>query len=96
MTQKEKTQLVGLIAGYLSEEAEMLSQNVEAFLKPNTNGDRIREMSDLQLACTIYQKEMCMDGALGFKCPKADQSEPCGGDCIQHLYNWMQQEVCDD
>jgi hypothetical protein len=58
-------------------------------MNPKTNGDRLRSMSDEQIAeflcfsnCTIAEKE----------CPQWDNKH-CDGDCPKHFYEWLKQDV---
>lgn len=88
---------VGGSDGFTSADKEALNMAVNALsaeinAQPKTNGDRLRRMSDEQLAeflcfsdCTTAEKE----------CPQWD-NEHCDGDCPKHFYEWLRQEVHED
>lgn len=51
--------------------------------KSKTNSDRIRSMSDYELAKFIDDKCVCPPAS---ECPKV-----CGGDCVDCWLEWLQQ-----
>lgn len=57
--------------------------------KPMTNGDKIRAMSDEELAVTL----MCPND-MGMSDIECDKSDDCN--CAQCLYAWLKQEVKTD
>ena len=52
---------------------------------PQTNADRIRNMSDAQLV------QMLTIGRGGFSCSKCAESEDCGQNCEVQCLKWLQQ-----
>lgn len=55
-----------------------------------TNGDRIRQMTDRQLAKSGLIDIRCDE------CPFRDKKGCCGGDCIKAIEKWLKKEVKDD
>lgn len=58
-----------------------------------TNGDRIRQMTDDELADTIGFNE-CKDTAHGYECPAWIQPH-CDGECKKHFLAWLRKEADD-
>ena len=56
--------------------------------KPITNGDRIRKMTDEELA-----KILCFADCEAL-CPATD-NEHCNGDCCGHFLRWLKQDATD-
>ena len=54
-----------------------------------TNGDRLRNMSDEQIA-----EFLCFSDCIiaGEKCPQWNNNY-CGGNCQKYFYEWLKQEV---
>ena len=62
-----------------------------AILVPETNADRIRRMSDEELAKFIATPCQCEVS------PKRDGFRECGNDlCLQYLLKWLQQPAEED
>ena len=59
-----------------------------------TNGDKIRAMTDEELAGVIGFNE-CKDTAHGYECPAWIQPH-CDGECKKHFLTWLKQEVSED
>ena len=60
--------------------------------KPMTNADRIRAMSDEEMAVFLYEwspSECC-----GHVCPRLRDDIPCKGECFEMRREWLQQP-CD-
>jgi len=58
--------------------------------KPQTNGDRIRSMTDIELA-----KWLCgIHGTCASWCPIGNDCD--GDECDKGLLDWLKQEVTDD
>ena len=55
-------------------------------VKPMTNADRIRSMTDEELA------EFLPGYKFGFNCPPGER-EQCPGECVPCWRTWLQQEV---
>lgn len=51
--------------------------------KPQTNADRIRSMSDEELAKYLYKHDFCTTPF------NSDAQNWCGGDCEQCIDNWI-------
>lgn len=60
--------------------------------KPMTNGDKIRQMTDAELADILCFAD-CETGKV--KCP-AINNQHCNGDCCGHFLRWLKQEVRGD
>ena len=59
---------------------------------PMTNADRIRAMSDEEMAVFLYEwspSEFC-----GHVCPRLRDDIPCKGECFEMRREWLQQP-CD-
>ena len=59
---------------------------------PMTNADRIRAMSDEEMAVFLYEwspSEFC-----GHVCPRLRDDIPCKGECFEMRKEWLQQP-CD-
>lgn len=63
----------------------------EVAAEPKTNGDRIRQMSDEELADVIGFNE-CKDTAHGYECSAWIQPH-CDGECKKHFLAWLKQEA---
>jgi hypothetical protein len=61
---------------------------------PKTNGDRIRQMTDEELAGFIGFNE-CKDTAHGYECHGWIQPH-CDGECKKYFIAWLKQEVRED
>ena len=60
--------------------------------EPMTNADRIRAMSDEEMAVFLYEwspSEFC-----GHVCPRLRDDIPCKGECFEMRKEWLQQP-CD-
>lgn len=57
---------------------------------PKSNADRIRQMTDEELAGVIGFNE-CKDTAHGYECPAWIQPH-CDGECKKHFLAWLKQE----
>lgn len=76
----------------LREKLKAISAEITA--PPKTNADRIRQMTDEELASVIGFNE-CKDAALGYECPAWIQPH-CDGECKKHFLAWLKQEVKTD
>lgn len=78
----------------LAEWLTELKQRREAEIStpPKANADRIRQMTDEELADILCFAD-CETGKV--KCP-AINNQHCNGDCCGHFLRWLKQEVKDD
>ena len=67
-----------------------LCQGAGVIEVPTTNADRIRAMSDEELA------KLLLDGCRGSKCDDQPQNEWGSVNCFQCRMNWLQQPAEDD
>ena len=76
--------------GFIEKIADHLIANgVTVLAEPKTNADRIRAMSDEELAETIYQAVLsgaCNDFGIPSK-------KSCNGKCKECILEWLQQPV---
>ena len=75
------------LAGWLTELKQRREEEITA--PPKSNGDRIRQMTDEELA-----KILCF-AECEILCP-AINNEHCNGDCCGHFLRWLKQEVSED
>lgn len=58
-----------------------------------TNGDKVRSMTDEQLA-ERFGFEECRDSRYGYICPAFQSNDvSCGGECRQNFLMWLKKEV---
>lgn len=55
-----------------------------------TNGDRLRQMTDEELAEVVEFQECSNDKV---RCPKLDQGNSCIHSCQEAFLEWLKQEV---
>lgn len=71
-----------------SEQCSGCKQNAVDKYTRMTNADRIRAMTDEELALLIVENMECM------KCPFIDNEEKCGtAPCNELFFDWLQEEV---
>ena len=77
--------------GFIDMRGEFHPHKEEPFMPPMTNADRIRAMSDEELAKFIATPCQCEVS------PKRDGFRECGNDlCLQYLLKWLQQPAEED
>ena len=77
--------------GFIDMRGEFHQLKEEPFMRPMTNADRIRAMSDEELAKFIATPCQCEVS------PKRDGFRECGNDlCLQYLLKWLQQPAEED
>ena len=72
------------IFGEISPKIKAIFSNVQ---KPKTNADRIRSMSDGELAQFLYKSFGC-----SINCPAYDTCDAQGA-CVEFLATWLKQEA---
>ena len=96
MSQENKAYIVQLVKQvvqpyFAGEIADILIAHGMTFkTEPQTNADRIRAMSDEELA------ELLLDGCRGSKCDDQPQNEWGNVNCFQCRMNWLQQTAEED
>ena len=77
--------------GFIDIQGEFHQHKEEPFMPPMTNADRIRAMSDEELAKFIATPCQCEVR------PKRDGFRECGNDlCLQYLLKWLQSPTEED